>query len=202
MSRPAPAGWWRRLGRAWLSLAVQSAWSILAWIELSLTLVALICSAIVFGAYLLRALLAVDRATLRMAIRLARWSRADQPGPAPAPTVGSGQAVVWLASAAIALAPHVVCLALFPRAAWWGPLWTAWTIRMGRPQRSAAAPDRPEPASPAGGGPASWGGGQGLIGMRERVTSLGGSLLAGPTPDGGFEVVARLPLTTSDRGGL
>ena len=36
--------------------------------------------------------------------------------------------------------------------------------------------------------------GQGLIGMRERVTALGGTLSVGPTPDGGFAVRASLPL--------
>ncbi len=36
--------------------------------------------------------------------------------------------------------------------------------------------------------------GQGLAGMRERVTLLGGSLSAGPAPDGGFLVSAVLPL--------
>jgi signal transduction histidine kinase len=36
--------------------------------------------------------------------------------------------------------------------------------------------------------------GFGLIGMRERVHSVGGELRAGPTPDGGFEVAASLPL--------
>jgi signal transduction histidine kinase len=36
--------------------------------------------------------------------------------------------------------------------------------------------------------------GHGLTGMRERVALLGGSLSAGPAPDGGFVVSARLPL--------
>jgi len=36
--------------------------------------------------------------------------------------------------------------------------------------------------------------GHGLIGMRERVGVLGGSLSAGPAPDGGFVVSAVLPL--------
>ncbi len=38
------------------------------------------------------------------------------------------------------------------------------------------------------------GGGYGLPGIRERVSLLGGSLTAGPTPDGGFVLAARLPL--------
>jgi signal transduction histidine kinase len=36
--------------------------------------------------------------------------------------------------------------------------------------------------------------GHGLVGMRERVTMLGGSLSAGPAPDGGFVVSAVLPV--------
>lgn len=38
--------------------------------------------------------------------------------------------------------------------------------------------------------------GNGLIGMRERVRSCGGTIHAGPTPDGGFQVTATLPVTT------
>ena len=38
------------------------------------------------------------------------------------------------------------------------------------------------------------GSGHGLVGMEERIRLYDGSLRAGPLPDGGFEVVARMPL--------
>jgi signal transduction histidine kinase len=41
------------------------------------------------------------------------------------------------------------------------------------------------------------GAGQGLIGMRERAGLLGGTLEAGPLPDGGYRVHAHLPLEAS-----
>jgi signal transduction histidine kinase len=39
--------------------------------------------------------------------------------------------------------------------------------------------------------------GHGIVGMRERLALLGGSLTAGPAADGGFRVLARFPLATT-----
>jgi signal transduction histidine kinase len=50
--------------------------------------------------------------------------------------------------------------------------------------------------APTRAAPPSGGAGHGLLGMRERVAMLGGTLTTGPTPDGGYEVVARLPAPT------
>jgi signal transduction histidine kinase len=50
------------------------------------------------------------------------------------------------------------------------------------------------PGGPAGPSGSEHGPGHGLTGMRERVALLGGSLSAGPAPDGGFVVSAVLPL--------
>ena len=48
-----------------------------------------------------------------------------------------------------------------------------------------------EPPRAAGGGS-----GYGLTGMRERAELLGGDFTAGPRPEGGFRVAARLPIPT------
>jgi signal transduction histidine kinase len=59
--------------------------------------------------------------------------------------------------------------------------------------RAAAPPGRPAVRAGAGDG-AGRTRGHGLLGMSERVAMLGGSLRAGPRPQGGFQVHATLPL--------
>ena len=50
------------------------------------------------------------------------------------------------------------------------------------------------------GGEVPPGGGHGIVGMRERAAMLGGSLAAGPTEDGGFQVIAVLPMSPDQPG--
>ena len=59
---------------------------------------------------------------------------------------------------------------------------------------SSAVPVLVASGARAAGGLAA-GGGHGLVGMRERATMLGGSLETGPTADGGFRVIAVLPVS-------
>lgn len=47
--------------------------------------------------------------------------------------------------------------------------------------------------APAAGPLAGAGAGVGIIGMEERATALGGRVESGPTPDGGFQVLAEIP---------
>jgi signal transduction histidine kinase len=52
----------------------------------------------------------------------------------------------------------------------------------------------------AAGGAGAGRGGHGIIGMRERVTAVGGAFQAGPRPGGGFRVSATLPLAGVNAG--
>ncbi|WP_186317831.1 sensor histidine kinase [Curtobacterium sp. 9128] len=61
-----------------------------------------------------------------------------------------------------------------------------------------AAPDVPTGAAPSSAGVGATG--NGIIGMRERATAVGGTLRAGPTPDGGWSVRARLPIGEPELG--
>lgn len=54
------------------------------------------------------------------------------------------------------------------------------------------------PAQPPAAPLEEGGTGHGLVGMRERVRLVGGTLDVGPLPDGGFRVAARLPLDRKD----
>jgi signal transduction histidine kinase len=57
-----------------------------------------------------------------------------------------------------------------------------------------AGPGRPAEHPAGNGGPGLAKPGRGILGMRERCQLLGGEFEAKPTPAGGFEVTARLPL--------
>jgi signal transduction histidine kinase len=69
-------------------------------------------------------------------------------------------------------------------------------IRNDAGSRATATTPATHTGEPRGkGGLGETGSGHGLIGMRERATMLGGSLHAGPREDGGFHVIAILPVT-------
>jgi signal transduction histidine kinase len=81
-------------------------------------------------------------------------------------------------------APVSVAVSAVPLAPY-APNVGAVDIRVRNAPSGRAAQSGEVPAGPAG---------LGLAGMRERVAAVGGELTVGPTPDGGFEVYARLPL--------
>ena len=74
-----------------------------------------------------------------------------------------------------------------------GPARAELLVRYGRDTLEITAVDNGDGGEPTADVPAH-GGGQGLVGMRERVSLFGGELRACARPEGGFEVWARFPL--------
>jgi signal transduction histidine kinase len=72
-----------------------------------------------------------------------------------------------------------------------GPVAVRVTVTYGRDELAIVVDNSAgaAPAAAADGGPR-----HGLVGMRERVAALGGTLRAGRRPDGGYRVHATLPL--------
>ncbi|MEU6712354.1 sensor histidine kinase [Nonomuraea sp. NPDC046802] len=68
------------------------------------------------------------------------------------------------------------------------------TIRVWVANGPGTTPTSGPAAEPTDGATQTRGARQGLVGMRERAALLGGALEAGPSPDGGFEVRATLPI--------
>ncbi|WP_369222597.1 sensor histidine kinase [Streptomyces sp. R39] len=66
------------------------------------------------------------------------------------------------------------------------------TVQVGN-TRPVPGPDTPAAPIPSGGG-------FGLQGMRERIQQAGGDLQAGPTPDGGWRIAARVPCRRDNLG--
>jgi signal transduction histidine kinase len=78
-----------------------------------------------------------------------------------------------------------------------GPATATVRVSYGDRELTVQVDDDGRGPSPHGGAP---GGGKGIVGMRERVATLGGDLQAGPRPGGGFRVRACLPLDGSPDG--
>jgi hypothetical protein len=85
---------------------------------------------------------------------------------------------------------RVVCES--PRSAVWMLTAAAWVSR--RP-RTARGGGNGYNARPTGSSPGLVSGRAGLVGLDERVRLAGGTLSHGPSADGGFMVVARMPVT-------
>ncbi|MDR2565682.1 MAG: histidine kinase [Bifidobacteriaceae bacterium] len=74
-----------------------------------------------------------------------------------------------------------------------GPDWVRVKVDEPEPATYRVAVENGPPRSPAAGSASKWeGSGQGLVGMAQRVAVFGGELEAGPTPGGGWRVVATL----------
>ncbi|MDR1427461.1 MAG: hypothetical protein LBJ08_06860 [Bifidobacteriaceae bacterium] len=221
-SRPARMrlrGAWGTWWRSWVYLLAST---LIAAAAIAYTVVALVTvAALVFapGRYLGRAVFPVGRAMAACGLRLAAWRLNKTPRPQfPKLTRGRNTAETlatlvhsrttwraygWIIASIPVLAPHLAFLIVFPLAPLWARAWAALTIKtlgMGAHRQAKKTP-APHPSARKGAASAARVAprrGYGLLGMRERVASLGGSLRVGQTPDGGFAVHAVLPLPASD----
>jgi signal transduction histidine kinase len=82
-----------------------------------------------------------------------------------------------------------------------GPASATVVIRYGDDEvRIEVTDDGAGPGGRPGVGAEASGGGHGLPGMRERASSVGGTVRYGPGPAGGFQVIARLPVPPGPTG--
>jgi hypothetical protein len=160
----------------------------------------------VVGPWLMRLTAVLTRRAAELDARWAAWAldragalRPGQLGPPWSPTGTApslARAVVLLAASLFILPLHVIVVVLPPLALPWGWFWAKVTLAVAgeaRPLgRAGAASAQAQP------GPRHVG--HGLIGMRERMAAVGGTLSAGPTPEGGFSVQAYLPWPSASDG--
>jgi len=172
----------QRLAADWLYCLLQG---LLSFVDIAFWLLGVVVSpllALVLGPRLAAALETGVNWLADLHDRLAAWRQRR-----PRLDDGPRQPSTWrslrcLGTNALSLPVHVVVLLVFPVAMAWAPLHSrllGWALS----QRLPAAGPEPDRR-----------GGHGLVGMRERVRALGGTLTTGPDDAGGFRVRAVLPL--------
>lgn len=176
----------RRLVDAWLYCLLQG---LLSLVDIAFWLVGIAVSpvlALLVGPRLVAVLETWVNWLADLNVRLVTW-RQRRPTGAPLDDEPWRRHSTWkslrcLGVNALSMPVHLFMLVLFPVTVAWAPVHSRllrWTLseRVGTPR---SEPDRH--------------GGHGLVGMRERVRALGGTLETGPDDRGGFRVLAALPL--------
>jgi hypothetical protein len=219
----------RKWARRWVYTASQFLASILALVYVVIFIASMLLMVLVVGLLTARVVLPMARVLANWSLAAAHWVRdrgelatiparpdaAARPDDLGRPATGGLTSVVtallrsaltwrsalFLLVNAIALPFSLAAMILAPVAGQWARAHAWFTVWLLAPASLSLV----TPAGPAlGSGPGWVHRGFGLIGMSERVAALGGRLETGPTPDGGFEVRAVLPLGTpiaDNRGG-